>query len=573
MNQDYTGWENEKRTRFLLIGFLLLVGLINFLPHLASAARGEGLFPFIYLDENYYAGGITKFCEEKGWGFREVYSYEDREKPFLYPRLPFVVLSIFSSLVGVGPTFVILHSVGPMLIFYLLLLIMKQLGFKRTLCFGGALIYVLQFHFVDTLNNYISYFGISGFGDFILPVRREYAMVFNVARIPDPALTRPMMLVAVLIMLKILSGKGSKSFLFLAVVSFSFCIFLRIYDWTILYPTAAFMAVHAFASGNRDASRRLGLVIVLTLPLLTYFVIGAQQRFHAFPETFYRNNAEDGRWLWPETIRDAVLVCLLVLAGLASWKSPARWLVISCLASCMIAMNGQLLMGYNIGGYHWKVFHMYPLILMIFGVYILYLFSRRKWEFFSWLLVFSVVLHSAICHFRLRRRPGTNLKYNEAAALAERIESDAVLCSDLAYPLKPSGAFYCFFPYPAYSAASSRDIMERWAIQRKLLGAVEVSEGDLMGNFYVQFTRYALLDEAGKKLLLTKSGMTDTNIKNMKELFRSLPEDKDELIDFARKKYKMDYVMIERKDMGNFSGMKRLEKVADSESLALFRVK
>lgn len=573
MSQNVTGWDDEKGTRKLLITSLILVGIIEFLPHLASLVRGEGLFPFLYLDESYYAGAITKFCEEKGWGFGEVYSYEDREKPFLYPRLPFIVLSIFSSLIGVGPTFVILHCVGPMLIFYLFFLLLKNLGFKRTLCLGGALIYVLQFHLLDTLNNYIISFGISGLADFILPIRREYAMVFNVARVPDPALTRPVMLIAVILMMKILGGNRSKWVLLSTVISFSACVFLRVFDWTILYPTAVLFVIHAFVSENKDRAQRLGIAILITLPFVAYFVIGAQQAFHAFPETFYRNNAEDGRWIWPETFKDAILLCLIVVAAVVSWRTPARWLVNYCFISFILAMNVQLITGYNIGGYHWKVFHVYPLIVTIFGMCGLSVLLSHKRESLSLLVVLIIALQSAICHFRLRTRLGANQRYNEALELAKHVEPGAVLCSDFALASKPSGAFYCFFPYPAFSAASSRDVMERFVIQQKLFGADEISDADLHGIFYLHFTRYSRLDDAGKKQLLMKMGLTDENIRSMKELFRSLPSNKGELIELVRKKYRMDYLMIESKDIENYSAVKRLEKVAEGKTLVLLRVK
>lgn len=516
------------------------------IPHVVEFAREGSAYPFIHGDEDFYAGAITKACTEEGPGFGEVYSYESRENPFVYPRLPFVLLAAPARIIGIESTFLLLHVLSPAVIFLLAYLVVKELGFRARTAVVAALVYVLQFHFIDVLNNAIFYDGFDGIRKSLLPIGNEIFTPFNLSRLPDPGLSRPFFLAALLLLLKIGSNDILPVKSALTGFTLAFCTFLRFYDWTVLYPLAAFMLVAAFRKKHFGAVINYVIALVCLLPFFYVYLSARIKFFHDFPETFYRNNYEYGRYFWPARMSDVVCLLVMLVTVVVLWKTPARGISIAFLATFFILMNAQVMLGYNVGAYHWSVMHIYPLATMTFVAVL---------PRFRSLAAACLIAHAAFTQVKMTFPtfpPGYLAQAREAV---RQVERDAVLCSRISTHLMPYHRHFAFLPYSDFTSDSTQVVMEKLAIQKRLFDGETLDMKDIQEQFGRYHVKLECLDEAGRQKALEILGLDERSVRRYISFSESLPVDVGKLVEFARKRFRIDYILVGTDEEARFRGL------------------
>jgi hypothetical protein len=559
--------EKAVRLKSIRIVSVLLIGALMLIPFVCQLIRFGVCYPFIGADEAHYVGPLVRYGQERGFIFNEPFVYEYRDERFPYPSLPFVILGIASKIVGLEALFFCLHILGPVLIFLILRRLLECMGVEPIRSIVGAFFYVAFFHIIDSVQIFTTEGPVGGL--FFLQ-QSGYPMTWAIFRIIDPAFTRIFFFGALLLFV---AAQDQKSYrlAILAGIATSLVIYLRFYDWTLLMPMLVILVVKNLRDGNY---LRIGITsLVVPVICLALYVIERNSMLGKYPDTFYRSGTEPGVYFWPARPVDLAIAAVLIAVNILLYRTPLRWYCIAYSASLFIVMNAQLVLGYNVGPFHWKVVHVYPLIAAVLLTTLVLMGRKLIRSPVFYILPGIILVYGLISYTRYKFIPFDGEHVSDMKRISGFVGPHDVVLSGKSCDFMLYKHCYVFVPpFASFSSIPADDLYARWILQKKLVdGQVDVDE--LKGLTYLQLTRYGDEKLPGSDEYRRKLKLSREDLQRWKEFAAGVPDDAGKIVLMIAGKYKLDWIVVGSSASSRFSSLQELESVYVGKKATLYRVK
>ena len=560
------------QTRSLSLWIVLLlavgVGLVYFVPHVVQLLWGDNynpLEPTVFgPDEALYTAGVREVLEGNFLP-SDLAVVEHKEESFFYPPLPFMVMALFTVLVGgVFSALIMADVVFSALAFFLFYVIARRLLKSDHLAVVCSLVFVFFYRFFIPV-------GFSSFSSVFDHVVHNLFYTGGTpaylwfARFVHPQI--PMVLFLGFLGVLFVAFEQRKRWQFLtAGLLFGLMFYSYFYLWTFVAAFLGILFVVLYVQKKKTLSMSVlfsGIVgVIVGIPYLIhfYFVSGA--------DLALRSGVEVGRFVEPISVVYAVLVVLLIV--FTRIRNNAAVFLASLMAAGIVALNVQLLFGYTVQNNHWnsRIIVSVLILLFFYGFSrLLHFFRATSYRVLFWPVV--ILLFTMAIHLQVQEVISVHDAVHFSPAEQQLLDwmsntftpDDVLLSSDLRWnvliPAYTAGNVY--FPYGAMTLSSDEEMQERFVLTYKFLGkSVDEVQKQLTANSaYTRSARSDLPLDKNYNSFLRSYIFVDTIYPVKVGVFRKMHVYNSTLVDALIMryeaeefsvanlfKYKVDYVLL-----------------------------
>ncbi len=478
------------KKHWLALVLALTIGLIYashhfFIPAFFSDEAGgayQPITPNEYYDESlFYApkAAAVFWGREFGGDFSTA---EHGGGPSIASPLNSLILGTLMKLTGsVKSGLIISDFLLPAIIFLLMYLLAYEIISAPT----PASVFALIFIMAPKLALALPPTNTSAFNEIwsaIAPFSRPSLIHFS--EFDEPKITFVFAALFAYSLMRALRRGGRRNTVF-AGLSFGLLFYTYPYDWAAAATALVLMAAIFFIQRHPYLTRRVGVIFGIGAAISIFYWLNWLELSKLSPDVITRLGGEIGRFfrlesVWKHYIRIVILVPILWYA--LRHINKKAWVFLSAyLASFAVAVNIQVITGFNAQPDHWYRVQFLPVALAIFliayRVYLLYFWGKagRLWYglFMAWILGSNLYGQYAYAE---KHAPAFYIpkdRYESYEWLRVNTPKDSVV-GTISFEINPAIQLFShnrlFLPFGLGTPASNSELWERFEIMAGLFG-------------------------------------------------------------------------------------------------------